>query len=120
MINGTEKQSLTFQLNPENLGKIKLMVDFVDNQLVTRIEVENEQIKHFIQSNIETLKQQLTSSGIQLSNVSVSLADYDQKNNKPFAPKKKSSSRVVNENSDEDILKSEKRILGYNTLEYLV
>jgi hypothetical protein len=120
MINGTEKQSLTFQLNPENLGKIKLMVDFVDNQLVTRIEVENEQVKHFIQSNIETLKQQLTSSGIQLSNVSVSLADYDQKNNKPFAPKKKSSSRVVNENSDEDILKSEKRILGYNTLEYLV
>ncbi|MDP3446147.1 MAG: flagellar hook-length control protein FliK, partial [Ignavibacteria bacterium] len=107
MINGAEKQSLTFQLNPENLGKIKLMVDFIDNQLVTRIEVENEQVKHFIQSNIETLKQQLTSSGIQLSNVSVSLADYDQKNNKPFAPKKKSSSRVVNENSDEDILKSE-------------
>lgn len=120
MITGTEKQSLTFQLNPENLGKIKLMVDFTDNQLVTRIEVENDQVKHFIQSNIETLKQQLSSSGIHLSNVSISLADYDQKNNKQFVPKKKNSGRMINENSDEDLLKSDKRILGYNTLEYLV
>lgn len=116
-----EKQSISFQLTPENLGKVKLVVDLVDDIITTKIEVENEQIKQFIQSNIEQLKNNLQSSGIQLTNINISLADYSQKQNqKIINEKKKYNSRIENEEN----LKTEKepkikKNLGYNTYEYL-
>ncbi|MDP2038832.1 MAG: flagellar hook-length control protein FliK, partial [Ignavibacteria bacterium] len=67
-----EKQTMTLQLTPENLGKVKLTVDIIENQIVTKIEVENEQVKQFVQSNIEQLKQNMQSAGIPLTNVNVS------------------------------------------------
>jgi len=113
-----EKQTMTLQLTPENLGKVKLTVDMVENQIVTKIEVENEQVKQFVQSNLEQLKQNMQSAGITLTNVNVSLSD-EQKNQKLFSQKKKSSSRDDKaEIVDEVSQLTSKKKFGYNTYEF--
>ncbi|MFA7418957.1 MAG: flagellar hook-length control protein FliK [Melioribacteraceae bacterium] len=118
LIQQGEKQTLTLQLSPENLGKVKLTVDMIDNQIVTKIEVENEQVKQFVQSNIEQLKQNMQSAGIPLTNVNVSLSD-DQKNQKVFTQKKKSSGREDKEEVIEETISMQaKKHMGYNTYEF--
>lgn len=113
-----EKQTMTLQLTPENLGKVKLTVDMIENQIVTKIEVENEQVKQFVQSNIEQLKQNMQSAGIPLTNVNVSLAD-DQRNQKVFSQKKKSLSRDEKEDVIEETkMNDSKKKMGYNTYEF--
>ncbi|MFZ5947250.1 MAG: flagellar hook-length control protein FliK [Stygiobacter sp.] len=116
-----EKQTISFQLTPENLGKVNLTIDLVDNFITTKIEVENEQVKQFIQSNIEQLKANLQSSGIQLNNVNISLADYSQKQNqKVYNEKRKNSSRIEKEKPVKETASPIlKKNLGYNTLEFL-
>lgn len=114
-----EKQSVTFQLTPENLGKVKLSIDLVENQINTRIEVENEQVKQFIQSNIEQLRQNLQTSGIHLNNVNISLAESEQKFSKAFTPRKKSGDRISKVKADEERTRPSQKSLGYNTYEFL-
>ncbi len=113
-----EKQSITFQLSPENLGKIKLMVDMVDSQLHANIEVENEQVRQIVQTNLDQLKNNLQSSGIQLANVNVSLGNYEQRSARNQAARKKN---FVNDNDlqIEKDANSPKKKLGYNTYEFL-
>ena len=115
-----EKQSLTFQLTPENLGKVKLVVDLVQNQINTRMVVENNQIKQFIQSNVDQLKQSLSSSGIDLNSVNISLANQDQKSNKSLSQRKKLNGKLESINPADNQPALEKKVMGYNTYEYLV
>jgi len=119
-IQQNEKQSLTFQLTPDNLGKVKLVVDIVQNQVNTRIVVENNQIKQFIQSNVEQLKQSLNSSGIDLNSVNISLAGHEQKSNKSIPQRKKINGKLESINPTDSQQASAKKIMGYNTYEYLV
>jgi flagellar hook-length control protein FliK len=119
IIQAGEKQSVTFQLTPENLGKVKLSIDLVENQINTRIEVENEQVKQFIQSNIEQLRQNLQTSGIHLNNVNISLAESEQKFSKAFTPRKKSGDRTSKVEADEERTRPSQKSLGYNTYEFL-
>lgn len=114
-----EKQSMTFQLSPENLGKVKLSIEMVNNQILTRIEVENEQIKQFIQSNIEQLKHNLQQEGIKYSSVNISLADYDQRPTKSFVQKKKYNNHNDKEQMIEELVNVPHKKMGYNTYEYL-
>jgi flagellar hook-length control protein FliK len=114
-----EKQSMTFQLTPENLGKVKLIVEMIDNHINTRIEVENEQVKQFIQSNVEQLKQNLQSSGIQLSSVNISLTESEQKFSKAFSQRKKSGERVSKVKINDEQARPTQKSLGYNTYEFL-
>jgi hypothetical protein len=120
VIQQNEKQSLTFQLTPDNLGKVKLVVDLVQNQINTRIVVENSQIKQFIQSNVDQLKQSLSSSGIDLNSVNISLADHEQKSNKSFSPRKKINGKLESINPTDNQQELAKKTMGYNTYEYLV
>ena len=119
-IQQNEKQSLTFQLTPDNLGKVKLVVDLVQNQVNTRIIVENNQIKQFIQSNVEQLKQSLSSTGIDLNSVNISLADHEQKSNKSFSQRKKINGKLESINPTDIQQTLAKKVMGYNTYEYLV
>ncbi len=119
LIQEGQKQTMTLQLSPESMGKVRLIVDMVENQIVTRIEVENESVKQFMQSNIEQLKQNLVSSGINLGSVNVSLADYDQKNSKNGLTKKKSSAKFEKEIVENASIEPKIKNFGYNTYEYL-
>ena len=119
IIQAGEKQTMTFQLTPENLGKVKLIVELVENQINTRIEVENDHVKHFIQSNLEQLKQNLQSSGIQMSTVNVSLTESDQKFTKSFSQRKKSGEKIGKVKASDEQTRPTHKSLGYNTYEFL-
>ncbi|MDH7604715.1 MAG: flagellar hook-length control protein FliK [Melioribacter sp.] len=121
-INSGNKQSITFQLSPENLGKLTLSIDFIENQLRANIEVENEQVKLLIQNNIEQLKNSLQSSGIQLNDVNVSLGNYEQKSLRNSNIKKKSYSKSYSKEIKVENPKapSTKKLMGYNTYDYLI
>ncbi len=120
LIQQGQKQTLTFQITPENLGKVKLTVDLVNNQIQTNIEVENEQVKQFIQTNIDQLKQNLQASGIHVNNLNISLSDYSQKSTgKMFTQKKKTGMQNEKEFKIEDVTEQPLKKMGYNTYEYL-
>lgn len=114
-----EKQSITFQLTPKNLGTVKLVVDYVDNQVSANIEVENEQVKQTVQSNLEQLRNTLQNNGIQLNSINVSLSNGEPRAQKQFSQKRKnyggSSGIKVDQKSD----LSGKKKMGYNTYEFL-
>lgn len=119
-LQSNEKQSITFQLTPENLGKVKLMVDYADNQLQASIEVENEQVKQHVQSNIDQLKNNLQSSGVQINNINVSISSNEQKNHKHAVQKKKTFAdpEEIKVNENKSSSETQKK-MGYNTYEYL-
>ncbi|NMB80636.1 MAG: hypothetical protein GYA14_02330 [Ignavibacteria bacterium] len=119
-LNTNEKQSITFQLTPKNLGTVKLTVDYVENAMQATIEVENEQIRQAVQSNIEQLKTTLQNNGIQLSNLDVNLSNGEPKAHKQFASKKKSYNTNNESKVEQQGELTGKKKLGYNTYEYLV
>ncbi len=121
-IRNNDKHSITFRLHPENLGKLTLSIDYIENHLQANIEVENENVKQLIQNNIEQLKNSLQSSGIQLNNVNVSLSSYEQKSLKNPINKKKSSVKSVyaKDSAIEEVKSSSKKMMGYNTYDYLI
>ncbi len=121
-ISSGNKHSITFQLNPENLGKLTLSIDYIENQLRANIEVDNEQAKQLIQNNIEQLKNSLQSSGIQLNDVNVSLGNYEQKSLRNSNIRKKSYSKSYNKEIKVENSKapSTKKLMGYNTYDYLI
>lgn len=115
----TDKQSMTFQLTPENLGKIRLVIDYINNKLTANIEVENEQIKQFIQSNVEQLKTSLQSAGIQLSGLNINLGDNEQRLLRNAGLKRKNYSKMNNLKVEKRDLPKHKKMMGYNTYDYL-
>jgi flagellar hook-length control protein FliK len=114
-----EKQSITFQLTPKNLGTVKLIVDYVDNQVSANIEVDNEQVKQTVQSNLEQLRSTLQNNGIQLTNINVSLNNGEPKANKQFSQKRKNYGGTSGFKVDQKNDLSGKKKMGYNTYEYL-
>jgi flagellar hook-length control protein FliK len=119
-INTGERQSITFQLTPKNLGAVKLTVDYIDNALHATIEVENEQVKQTVQSNLDQLKTTLQNNGIQLSNLNVNLNSGEPKANKQHSSKKKNYSGSSESKVEHRGELTGKKNLGYNTYEYLV
>ena len=77
-------------------------------------------MKQMVQVNINNLKQSLTQSGFQLSNVSVSVSGGDTKSNKSFVQKKKTSPAFNSKKVDtaKNVITS--KSMGYNTYEYLI
>jgi flagellar hook-length control protein FliK len=119
-LNTNEKQSITFQLTPKNLGTVKLTVDYIDNALQATIEVENEQIRQTVQSNIDQLKTTLQNNGIQINNLNVNLSSGEQKAHKQFSNKRKNYGGNTDSKVEQKSDLTGKKKLGYNTYEYLV
>ncbi len=115
-----ESKSLTLKLQPGDLGKVKVALEVVDKVVHANIEVENESVKQMVQNNINDLRQSLNVSGLQLSNVSVSLAGGEGKSGKTFTQKRKATSNSYNKKIDAGSGIAASKSLGYNTYEYLI
>jgi flagellar hook-length control protein FliK len=114
-----ETQSMTFQVTPDELGKIKLVIDLIENHVSAKIEVESEQVRQIVQNNIEQLKSSIQSSGVQVSSLNVSLNYNEQKAGKNAFGKKKNSLNENNfeiEDAKED---NSRKKMGYSTVEFL-
>ncbi len=115
-----DTKSAVLKLDPETLGKVKIVLDVVDKNVHANIQVENESAKQIVQNNINDLKQSLNLNGLQLSSVNVSLSSNEDKTSKPFVQKKKSAygqyERKIEDTNSAIVSKS----MGYNTYDYLI
>jgi hypothetical protein len=115
-------KSLTISLTPEELGKVKLIVETVDKTVSAKIEVQNEAVQSTIQNNLDNLKQSLSQSGLNINNITVSISYNDNKQQKPGELKKKHASgndKKIETEEEKISSKNISKTLGYNTYEYL-
>ncbi|MCB9258035.1 MAG: flagellar hook-length control protein FliK [Ignavibacteriales bacterium] len=119
-ISKQEKGSLSLEIRPEHLGKMKITLDTADNILKGRIEVDSEQSKQLIERNLDKLHSQLSENGIQLSSLNISLGNPKQKNEKMGNGESNKNNREnVSSEIDETKDEQQKKSLGYNTYEYI-
>lgn len=114
-----QNHSVEIKLSPEDLGKIKILLDTNDNNVSAKIEVNSEQTKVIVVNNLPQLKETLSQQGVNLNNVNVTVTSEEHKSSEQTKQKSKrktqeSGSKI--ENTDE---KRTVRNLGYNTYEYL-
>ncbi len=114
-----EKSSITLKITPENLGKVKVILDAVDKTMHAHIEVENDSVKQIMQNNLDHLKQSLVQTGINLTSINISLSNSDQKTFKQFSTKKKFNIPGKEEAVKEIISSAVPKNYGYNTYDYL-
>ena len=118
-ISKQEKGSLSFDIRPEQLGKMKITLDTTEHLIKARIEVESEQAKQLIERNIDKLHQELSDNGVKLNSLNISLGySKQQKEQQEEINKKQTDTQnfgQVEENEDEE----QKKTLGYNTYEYI-
>ena len=118
-ISKQEKGSLSFDIKPEQLGKMKITLDTVDHVLRAKIEVDSEQARQLIERNLDKLHQELADNGIELNSLNISLSNSKQQ---------KGERETMNNNNRQtqnlgqvgEIQEEEqKKTLGYNTYEYI-
>lgn len=114
-----ETKSIVLKIDPENLGKVKVVLDMTDKVVNARIEVENENVKQAVINNIDNLKNTLAQNGVQLNSVNVNLPGYEQKNSKQMQPKKKQDANF-SDDEIEEAKNANNKSWGYNTYEYVI
>lgn len=78
-------QSMEIQLNPENLGKVNLLVTAREGVITAQITAENEQVKRAIESQVATLKESFESQGLKVDAVEVTVQSHGYEANQNFA-----------------------------------
>lgn len=68
--------SMEMQLNPQNLGKINLLVVAKDGMITAQITAENETVKKAIESQIGVLKENFINQGLKVEAVEVTIASH--------------------------------------------
>jgi flagellar hook-length control protein FliK len=120
LIKKKDRRSIEIKLNPPELGKMKVKIEYGEKKLMIRMEVENETAKQLLNQNIEQLKQNINQNGMQLKEIFVSLSTSDQKQQKSSGTRKRESD-VETKSIFEDTDANEKaKMMGYNTYEYLI
>ena len=114
------KSSLTLRIVPENLGSVKISLDMVKNVMQARIDVDSENVKQFVQTNLDSLKQSLNQNGVNIGMLQVNVSSSDQKQPRFVSPFKKKLDNSGKEISFEEADPAlSKKILGYNSYDYL-
>jgi flagellar hook-length control protein FliK len=114
-----DKNTITFNLEPESLGKLHIKLDIIENNAKVVVEVENEAVKKLVENNITNLFQNMNQEGLHLSLLQVSTTVQEQKHTKPGNQTKKKfdpEKELINDSDKE--LKTKN--LGYNTYEFLI
>jgi flagellar hook-length control protein FliK len=118
-ISKQEKGSLSFDIKPEQLGKMKITLDTTEHVIKARIEVENEQAKQLIERNINKLHEELSENGIQLNSLNISLGySKQQKEEKEVDNNNQKHAENLGQMGEAEE-ETQKKTLGYNTYEYI-
>ena len=78
--NGAE-QKLTMVLRPNDLGRLSIELTSSKIGLTTSIMAQNEDVRAYIEENIDTLRQQLTDAGINVNNIQIKTAGQEGSTN---------------------------------------
>ncbi len=119
-ISKQEKGTLSFDIKPEQLGKMKITLDTADHVLRAKIEVDSEQARQLIERNLDKLHQELADNGIELNSLNISLSNPKQQKEDREKMNNNNNSQTENlgqvgETEEEE----QKKTLGYNTYEYI-
>lgn len=114
-----ESKSVVLKLKPDTLGKVKIVLDVVDKVVHANIQVENEAVKQVIQGNINTLRQTLNLSGLQLSGFNVSLNSNESGEGRSYGSKKKQPHSGTGSKLTGDVELASVKSMGYNTYDFL-
>lgn len=79
---GTSKVSIA--LKPEHLGRIHLEIISSGDGIIARMQTENAQVKELLEKNMETLKSQLGSQGVNVNNIKVEYTNHTSNNAMDF------------------------------------
>lgn len=71
-----DSTSMEMQLNPENLGKVNVSVVARNGQMTASFTVENQLAKEALESQMTTLKDNLSEQGIKVDAIEVTVADH--------------------------------------------
>jgi len=113
-----ESGTITFNVNPEQLGKVKIEIEVIDNVAKAIVQVENTEAKKLIESNLNQLTNNLLNSGVQLNSFKVTTGNNEQRTGKNnYSTKTRTSKR---ETTVEEVSDEYKKQMGYNTYEYLM
>jgi flagellar hook-length control protein FliK len=119
-ISKQEKGSLSFDIKPEQLGKMKITLDSADHVLRAKIEVDTEQARQLIERNLDKLHQELADNGIELNSLNISLSNPKQKKEDGETMNNNNNNQTQNLGQvGETEEKEQKKTLGYNTYEYI-
>lgn len=114
-----QDHSVEIKLAPEELGRIKILIDTNDNNVSAKIEVGNEQAKAIVVNNLPQLKETLSQQGVNLNSVNVTVSSEEQKNPEQTRQKSRKKSQENHSRIESAEEKKTVRNLGYNTYEYL-
>lgn len=128
-LNGEE---ISIQLEPENLGKIRVGVGMKDGVMTARIGVETESVRQVVEANLATLRDSLENQGIKIQGMEVTV---DQRHSSLFNPNGNNSESFFHQRGQggsENGFKNQElsgldsvpesdtgRRLGYNTMEFI-
>lgn len=118
LIESKQKGTMTFQLDPENLGKMKVVLTQVEQAISAKIEVASESARQALEQNVQQLYKQMEGNGVQVHSVQITLQQQEQRQ-----PKQQSGKKKLYNFDDENISAENdaaKKELGYNTVEYVV
>lgn len=77
---GSNLKNITLQLNPQELGRITINVEYQNGKVFTTIKTENEAARDLLLSGSDQLKKNLEASGVRIEtfDVSVDREGYEQ------------------------------------------
>lgn len=65
-------------LKPENLGKVNVEIQSVKGAITATLIAENQQVKEILEKNIDSLRNNLNSQGVNLNNLNVKVEESDK------------------------------------------
>ena len=77
-------QRMEIQLNPENLGKVNVMVTVREGVVTAQITAQNEQVKQALENQMVTLKENFQNQGVKVDAVEVTVQSHGFEANQNF------------------------------------
>ncbi len=113
-----DKQKVVYSLEPESLGKMRLLLETTQNSVSAHIEVETDAARRAVEANLQQLRQSLSQDGLQHVSIQVSLRNQEQKQPRNGTQRKRMQTvgQPVFEGTE---VQAASKQFGYNTYEYL-
>jgi hypothetical protein len=110
-------------LSPESMGTVTVKVGVEEGKMAARIDVQNVEVKHIIETNMPRLQDALQSNGLSLDSISVFVnAGSTHAEKRHDAPRRKSTGAPVRSDDGFEPLSAlrDSKQYGYNTVEYIM
>lgn len=107
-------------LQPESLGEVTLRVKVEEGKVTTHMEVQQPQVKTVIESGIPALRESLESKGLTVGTIEVFSTQYSLNDKSAQHHQSRYPSKSPRRHGDVDEVFEQGKMLGYNTVEYIM